>query len=69
MQNLLAVLAIATMTLGNLLAVRQHNLHRLLAYSSIAHSGYMLVGLAIGAGLDNRWRRPHCGFIWQPTAW
>ncbi len=47
-QNLLAVLAIATMTLGNLLAVRQHNLHRLLAYSSIAHSGYMLVGFMIG---------------------
>jgi NADH-quinone oxidoreductase subunit N len=49
-QNLIAVLAIVTMTLGNLLAVRQHNLHRLLAYSSIAHSGYMLVGLAAGQG-------------------
>jgi NADH-quinone oxidoreductase subunit N len=47
-QNLLAVLAIATMTLGNLLALRQRNLYRLLAYSSIAHSGYMLVGLALG---------------------
>jgi NADH-quinone oxidoreductase subunit N len=47
-QNLLAAIAIATMTLGNLLAVRQHNLHRLLAYSSIAHSGYMLVGLTMG---------------------
>jgi NADH-quinone oxidoreductase subunit N len=49
-QNLFAVLAIITMTLGNLLALRQHNLHRLLAYSSIAHSGYMLVGFAIGQG-------------------
>ena len=48
-QNLLAVLAVATMTIGNLLAVRQHNLHRLLAYSSIAHSGYMLVGLAMAS--------------------
>jgi NADH-quinone oxidoreductase subunit N len=47
-QNLLAGVAIVTMTLGNLLAVRQHNLHRLLAYSSIAHSGYMLVGLTMG---------------------
>jgi NADH-quinone oxidoreductase subunit N len=47
-QHVLAVLAVATMTLGNLLALRQHNLHRLLAYSSIAHSGYMLVGLAMG---------------------
>ncbi len=49
-QSLLAVLAVATMTFGNLLALRQHNLHRLLAYSSIAHSGYMLVGLSMGQG-------------------
>lgn len=49
-QNLLAILAVVTMTIGNLLALRQHNLHRLLAYSSIAHSGYMLVGLSIGQG-------------------
>jgi NADH-quinone oxidoreductase subunit N len=48
-QNLLAGLAIVTMTLGNLMAVRQHNLQRLLAYSSIAHSGYMLVGLTMGS--------------------
>lgn len=46
--NLLAVTAIVTMFLGNLLALRQKNLQRLLAYSSIAHSGYMLVGLAAG---------------------
>lgn len=44
---LLAALAVLTMTLGNLLALRQHHLHRLLAYSSVAHSGYMLVGLAV----------------------
>jgi NADH-quinone oxidoreductase subunit N len=49
-QNLFAVIAILTMTLGNLMALRQHNLFRLLAYSSIAHSGYMLVGFAIGQG-------------------
>jgi NADH-quinone oxidoreductase subunit N len=48
--NLLAILAAATMTIGNLLALRQHHLHRLMAYSSVAHSGYMLVGLAVGAG-------------------
>jgi NADH-quinone oxidoreductase subunit N len=45
---LLAILAIATMFVGNLLALRQKNLQRLLAYSSIAHAGYMLVGLAVG---------------------
>jgi NADH-quinone oxidoreductase subunit N len=45
---LLTVLAAATMFTGNLLALRQRNLFRLMAYSSIAHAGYMLVGLAIG---------------------
>ncbi len=45
---LLAVLAVATMVFGNLLALRQQNLYRLLAYSSVAHAGYMLVGLAVG---------------------
>jgi NADH-quinone oxidoreductase subunit N len=39
-------LSVATMTVGNLIALRQTNLKRLLAYSSIAHVGYLLVGLA-----------------------
>lgn len=42
---LLATLSILSMTLGNLLAMRQKNVKRLLAYSSIAHSGYILFGL------------------------
>lgn len=44
----LAVLAALTMTVGNLAAVRQTNLKRMLAYSSIAHAGYILVGVAAG---------------------
>jgi len=40
------VISAATMTLGNLVAIVQTNLKRLLAYSSIAHAGYMLMGLA-----------------------
>ena len=40
------VLATLTMTLGNLVAITQDNVKRMLAYSSIAHTGYMLVGLA-----------------------
>ena len=40
------VLAAVTMTLGNLVALTQDNVKRMLAYSSIAHTGYMLVGLA-----------------------
>ncbi|TMI79575.1 MAG: NADH-quinone oxidoreductase subunit N, partial [Bacillati bacterium ANGP1] len=44
----LAAIAILTMVLGNLAALRQTNLKRLLAYSSIAHAGYLLIGVASG---------------------
>ena len=44
----LMVIAILTMFVGNLLALRQTSIMRLLAYSSIAHAGYMLVGLTVG---------------------
>jgi NADH-quinone oxidoreductase subunit N len=43
---ILAVLAAVTMTLGNLLAIGQKNLKRMLAFSSIAHAGYTLIGVA-----------------------
>jgi NADH-quinone oxidoreductase subunit N len=42
------VLSIATMTLGNLSALAQANTKRLLAYSSIAHAGYLLIGVVAG---------------------
>lgn len=45
---LVAILASASMILGNLLALAQKNFKRLLAYSSIAQAGYMLIGLAAG---------------------
>lgn len=41
----LAVVAVATMILGNFAALRQTNLKRILAYSSIAHAGYMLIAV------------------------
>jgi NADH-quinone oxidoreductase subunit N len=41
-----AVMAIVTMFVGNLLALRQSNVRRMLAYSSVAHSGYILVAFA-----------------------
>jgi len=44
--RLLSGVAVLTMLVGNLGALRQTNLKRLLAYSSIAHAGYMLVGVA-----------------------
>jgi NADH-quinone oxidoreductase subunit N len=45
---LLWALAALTMTVGNVVAIAQSNLKRMLAYSSIAHVGYMLVGLVAG---------------------
>ena len=42
---LLAFMAVASMVLGNCAAIVQHNVKRLLAYSSIAHAGYIFVGL------------------------
>lgn len=48
--KLLWVIAVLTMTFGNVLGLLQTNLKRLLAYSSVAHSGYMLTGIATLAG-------------------
>ncbi len=45
--KLVAILSVITMTLGNLVALWQTNLKRLLAYSSIAHAGYMLMGVVV----------------------
>lgn len=42
------IVAVATMTVGNVLALMQPNVKRMLAYSSVAHSGYMLIGLLVG---------------------
>lgn len=47
-QVILAVLAALSMTIGNLVALAQKNIKRLLAYSSIAHAGYALVGVVAG---------------------
>ncbi|MCA9304673.1 MAG: NADH-quinone oxidoreductase subunit N [Phycisphaerales bacterium] len=55
---LLWIIAAFTMTVGNALALIQKSVKRMLAYSSIAHSGYMLVGLIAGPGAsgDPFWR-------------
>ena len=47
--KLLAILSIATLLFGNLAAIPQTNFKRLLAYSSIAHAGFLLLALASGA--------------------
>jgi NADH-quinone oxidoreductase subunit N len=46
---IIAVLAAITMTVGNLAALGQDNIKRMLAYSSIAHTGYIMVGLVVFA--------------------
>jgi NADH-quinone oxidoreductase subunit N len=48
--QVLWVLAVLTMTIGNITALRQDNIKRVLAYSSIAHAGYALVGFVAGNG-------------------
>ena len=59
-----AIIAMASMIAGNLLALLQSNVKRLLAYSSIAHLGYILVAfLAGGPRAPARWRS-----TWWPTS-
>ena len=43
----LGIIAVMTMTVGNIAAIMQKNLARMLAYSSIGHAGYILIGLSI----------------------
>ena len=43
--TILSVLSVVTMTLGNLAALKQENIKRMLAYSSISHAGYLLIGV------------------------
>ena len=54
------VLAAVTMTVGNVMALWQRNLRRLLACSSIAHAGYLLVGIAVAAAVSGRSARRRC---------
>jgi NADH-quinone oxidoreductase subunit N len=51
---LLWIMAAVTMSLGNVLGLLQDNLRRLLAYSSVANAGYMLIGLAVAPKLVAR---------------
>jgi NADH-quinone oxidoreductase subunit N len=49
--NILWILAAITMTLGNVVAISQENIKRMLAYSSISHAGYILVAMTAGGSL------------------
>jgi NADH-quinone oxidoreductase subunit N len=56
--SILSVLAIATMVFGNLAALRQENIKRMLAYSSIGHAGYLLIGVVALATIGPETRAP-----------
>lgn len=49
--GIMAVLSVASMTIGNLIAISQKNIKRLLAFSSIAHAGYAMIGIVAGTEL------------------
>ena len=51
---LIAIIAASSMVLGNLFGLAQTNIKRMLAYSSIAHAGYMLIGIAAGKSLGQQ---------------
>jgi NADH-quinone oxidoreductase subunit N len=53
-QQMLALLAILSIALGNITAIAQSNLKRMLAYSAIAHMGFMLLGLLSGL-VEGNW--------------
>ena len=48
--DILGLLSVATMTLGNVVALQQSSIKRMLAYSSIAHAGYMLLAMPVMSG-------------------
>ena len=50
-QQMLVILAVASMAVGNIIAIAQANLKRMLAYSTIAHMGYLLLGILSGTDI------------------
>ena len=63
----LVVIAALTMTVGNLAALRQDNIKRMLAYSSIAHAGYLLLGVVRARPGRRRRRAGRCVYYLSPT--
>jgi NADH-quinone oxidoreductase subunit N len=62
-QAMLIILSVLSMAIGNLAAIAQTNLKRMLAYSAISHMGFMLLGLVTGVvGGDARYRAQRLQF-------
>ena len=66
-REMLAVLALASLALGNIAAIAQTNLKRMLAYSSIAHAGFMMLGVLAG-GTDGAAAAVFYALIYAMTA-
>ncbi|MEM7312446.1 MAG: NADH-quinone oxidoreductase subunit N, partial [Planctomycetota bacterium] len=60
--QLALVMSAITMTIGNICALWQNNIRRMMAYSSIAHAGYMLIGLAVGMASTGKESAIYSGF-------
>jgi NADH-quinone oxidoreductase subunit N len=60
---LLWIVAVVTMCVGNMLALLQGNVRRMLAYSSVAHGGYMLMGVVVASSLPEAKGQPSVGGI------
>ena len=67
--NIVSVLALVTMLVGNLAAVRQTNVKRMLAYSSVAHVGYILVGVVAAASFYGSGMRTSAGASVDQLGW
>jgi NADH-quinone oxidoreductase subunit N len=68
-EAIIALVAVASMTLGNLMALAQTNLKRLLAYSAIAHTGYLLLALLVRAGTSTGDSAIGTGFVFYLLAY
>lgn len=60
---LLWILAVVTMSVGNMLALLQDNVRRMLAYSSVAHGGYMLMAVVVASSVPDTSGRPDIGGV------
>ena len=60
---LMWIIAVVTMCVGNMMALLQDNVRRMLAYSSVAHGGYMLMGIVIASSLPESKTQPGVGGI------
>ena len=67
-QMMLVILAVLSMAVGNIIAIAQANIKRMLAYSTISHVGFILLGILAGTALADYWMTPRSSCQVHPTA-